>query len=74
MHIQCKEDTPIQVDHSVEVMDKLQGFSFHGKQSLLNSYLELETLKFISSTRQKEIYIFLHIPHEGSWTFSFLLV
>uniref|UniRef100_A0A0E0DVC6 NAC domain-containing protein n=1 Tax=Oryza meridionalis TaxID=40149 RepID=A0A0E0DVC6_9ORYZ len=29
MHIQCKEDTPIQVDHSVEVMDKLQGFSFH---------------------------------------------
>uniref|UniRef100_A0A0D9WKP7 NAC domain-containing protein n=1 Tax=Leersia perrieri TaxID=77586 RepID=A0A0D9WKP7_9ORYZ len=29
MHIQCNGNTPIQVDPTMEVTDKLQGFSFH---------------------------------------------
>uniref|UniRef100_A0A0E0HJI3 NAC domain-containing protein n=1 Tax=Oryza nivara TaxID=4536 RepID=A0A0E0HJI3_ORYNI len=81
MHIQCKEDTPIQVDHSVEVMDKLQGFSFHEemlvhanqprgtnlKQRLLRVESRNSNENNVPSLETREQQ---HAPHIQKWTSS----
>uniref|UniRef100_A0A0D3GBR2 NAC domain-containing protein n=1 Tax=Oryza barthii TaxID=65489 RepID=A0A0D3GBR2_9ORYZ len=81
MHIQCKEDTPIQVDYSVEVMDKLQGFSFHEemlvhanqprgtnlKQRLLRVESRNSNENNVPSLETREQQ---HAPHIQKWTSS----
>uniref|UniRef100_A0A0E0L6P4 NAC domain-containing protein n=1 Tax=Oryza punctata TaxID=4537 RepID=A0A0E0L6P4_ORYPU len=81
MHIQCKEDTPIQVDPSVEVMDKLQGFSFHEEMlahanqprgtNLKQRLLRVESRNINeNNTPSLETRGRQHAPHIQIWTSS----